>query len=840
MWPTQCLVTLLIYFTKYVTSVKDVNTLDNLQNPRSRFGAKTDNDSVYFEYLVPFVASSKSVSRNKINDRTPLMLTSDLQENSYCFFLDYSEERSSMVGNTLWKIIDIKKSGCYFMFATMDSSQPWVYKILWRSFTTAAPMILVDFSSKNYILTEGFLERAWKSGTNTCHTLIVDLTADSNFHILRALNMQKLWQWPNANVLMVGTDERARPATQHPALRNTIQPLYLGIDEKPDKNCHSMEEKFIKQKFLRVNLEASNNDNTSSGKEHMRLYTRCLYCNQGKSRTKLLLSWLMSSTHPELMLPDQKENFQGHLMKVISLNLQPYSVYIQSKDGPGGVVTMVDSFDKRLLDALASQMNFTYEVRSPKDMLQGSRLPNGSWNGVIGAVYNNEADFTTIIGASPERAAVLDHQITLYIDQVMITSLKPQFLPQYLVFFRPFSENVWIILLFTIIIWASSLWILQEIRFSFDGQKGDSFSKIIFNSWAILLGNPSNQQSSNFIIQMMLGWWLVVSFLVSSFFKSSLVAHLTVEGKTRPIDTCSDLVQLSNWKWGIDIRVLVGLTPAFFRENVDPDVRYVYEHHEKLDTEEGLKRVLRGRFSFVSAKFLVLQIIGSKYTNRYYETPFYLGKKQYLVAPALGWGFRKGAPFKERFFKAIIHLWESGISDRWKNEIQDLTIKRKKEENAKENQSDVKSEANVLSGESDRRVLRTQHMLGVYLILIVGLTIALLTFVAEKLFQNLNFKDAYIFISSAVGNSLSKRSATDHLFWSCPNWQESIFLGNVLLTDFRCSPPGWQLHAPHAAASALLWLEEWLCMASASSTPSSVVDLLFAITMGFSNFSRII
>ncbi|XP_068247964.1 glutamate receptor 1-like [Palaemon carinicauda] len=238
----------------------------------------------------------------------------------------------------------------------------------------------------------------------------------------------------------------------------------------------------------------------------------------------------------------------------------------------------------------------------------------------------------------------------------------------------------------------------------------------------------------------MLGWWLVVSFLVSSFFKSSLVAHLTVEGKTRPIDTCSDLVQLSNWKWGIDIRVLVGLTPAFFRENVDPDVRYVYEHHEKLDTEEGLKRVLRGRFSFVAGKLKVLQIIGSKYTNRYYETPFYLGKKQYLVVPAVGWGFRKGAPFKERFFKAIIHLWESGISNQWKNEIQDLIIKRKKEENAKENRSDVKSEANVLSGESDKRVLRTQHMLGVYLILIVGLTIALLTFIAEKLIQNLNFK----------------------------------------------------------------------------------------------------
>ena len=73
---------------------------------------------------------------------------------------------------------------------------------------------------------------------------------------------------------------------------------------------------------------------------------------------------------------------------------------------------------------------------------------------------------------------------------------------------------------------------------------------------------------------------------------------------------------------------------------------------------------------------------------------------------------------------------------------------------------------------------------------------------------------------SAAGNSLqlvgalSKQSATDHLSWSSPSFQESVFLVDILLTDSRCRLLG-RKHASYVT-SVLIGLEEWLRMASAS------------------------
>ncbi|XP_066966026.1 probable glutamate receptor [Macrobrachium rosenbergii] len=472
---------------------------------------------------------------------------------------------------------------------------------------------------------------------------------------------------------------------------------------------------------------------TQTAKEYVRLYIRCLYCNNGQPETLLLLSWELGSELPEMTMSNHDEDFQGHHMRVISFPIEPFSSYVQSKNGPGGVVKLLDSFDKRLLEAMSSGMNFTYNVRSPKDMQTGYQLQNGSWTGVVGVLQKNEADFTTLIGTTSERTTVMDLTTTAYLDHMIITSLKPQLLPQYLVFFRPFTVDIWILLLFTVTIWASTLWFLEKVRSSFCGQKGNAFSEDLFYGWEIMLGNPTSGQSANSTRQMLVGWWLVVCFLMSTSFKSSLVAHLTVQGKTREINNCRDLVNQVNWAWGIDENYLFGLLVVTLKHNVDPNVRYVFEHHEKITTEDGLKKVLRGQYSFLSAKERVLEIIGSKYRNIYGQTPFYLGKEQYKASNVVGWGFRKGAPFKERLSKAITHLWESGISDRWLKEVRLANIKRNPGPTKEETELRMRAEINDLTVDSNVRILQTKHMLGVYVVLISGLSVALLAFVGEYL-----------------------------------------------------------------------------------------------------------
>ena len=37
-------------------------------------------------------------------------------------------------------------------------------------------------------------------------------------------------------------------------------------------------------------------------------------------------------------------------------------------------------------------MNFTYELKKPKDNAWGSRVENGTWTGMIGSLVNKDCD----------------------------------------------------------------------------------------------------------------------------------------------------------------------------------------------------------------------------------------------------------------------------------------------------------------------------------------------------------------------------------------------------------------------------------------------------------------
>lgn len=59
-------------------------------------------------------------------------------------------------------------------------------------------------------------------------------------------------------------------------------------------------------------------------------------------------------------------------------------------------------------------------------------------------------------------------------------------------------------------------------------------------------------------------------------FKSALIAHLTVQGKTRPVETLSDLVQLPGWGWAFDPWMLTGVVFQYFSQHTDPVVKKIY------------------------------------------------------------------------------------------------------------------------------------------------------------------------------------------------------------------------------------------------------------------------
>ena len=72
--------------------------------------------------------------------------------------------------------------------------------------------------------------------------------------------------------------------------------------------------------------------------------------------------------------------------------------------------------------------------------------------------------------------------------------------------------------------------------------------------------------------------------VISTGFRSALIAHLTVQSTTKPIETLEDLVNLDDWKWGTEEKLYKGAVIEYFTRNSDPVVKKILENIEVSPT----------------------------------------------------------------------------------------------------------------------------------------------------------------------------------------------------------------------------------------------------------------
>lgn len=63
---------------------------------------------------------------------------------------------------------------------------------------------------------------------------------------------------------------------------------------------------------------------------------------------------------------------------------------------------------------------------------------------------------------------------------------------------------------------------------------------------------------------------MMFCFIITAGFKSSLIAHLTVQGKTKPIDSMHEMIQADNWRWGMEPWMDRYTRGSYFSQKNDP------------------------------------------------------------------------------------------------------------------------------------------------------------------------------------------------------------------------------------------------------------------------------
>ncbi|KAK3886252.1 hypothetical protein Pcinc_009585 [Petrolisthes cinctipes] len=433
------------------------------------------------------------------------------------------------------------------------------------------------------------------------------------------------------------------------------------------------------------------------------------------------------AVHLTLFL-DQSSNFMGHRLRVVSVPFFPYMAYKKESDHPGGPITPTDSIDKRLLSTIAGKLNVSFDnFEEPK---RGFGLAkDGKFNGLVGFLQREEADFCTMLGATADRLRVLDYIRTYPSDLMTIISLNPPPFPQHSALIRPFEKEVWASLLVGVVVWGIVFWVMQQFWVSVTArQRSIQFSKTLLYGWGALLEQPPLDPSVSLSGQMLAGWWLLFSLIIITGYKSSLIAHLTVQSKTQPMETLEDLVHTDGWRWGTEPWVFTGIPGDYYAKHTDPVVKEIHRRMEVYDVDAGLKEVLKGGFSLIDSENYIGIIIASRYTTGNGYTPFFISKKGFPMTSAFGWGFRKGAPNYELFRQLIHGLEDTGIIKYWMEDVIDHKIRNTRAT------GEMPAIPDLTNTEMDNKqiALSLNHLQGAFYLLFLGSGLALLVLVSEN------------------------------------------------------------------------------------------------------------
>ncbi|KAG7162344.1 Glutamate receptor-like 28, partial [Homarus americanus] len=537
------------------------------------------------------------------------------------------------VGVMVGQVVEHHLTGCHLVLIT-TTQHSHVFSSIIRHMGAEAGVVVEAgwMLSQDQLTQDHLLQGLWGDTRTTCRALILDLTtSNSTDLVFRLLESSGMWKLSETLVLVMGGSEGVEDVLLHYDLRNTVHAFYMALTlhDLPLQNLPRLANSRLGKTLMQ---EVS---------ERVWVYRRCLYCNNGEADVQLIHKWNLTSLPQhtdDLFFHEQFHNFFGHKIQFSAVRFFPYMAFtLNSND---------------------------LDIREQPQRAWGSQK-NGKFNGMLGQLQREEVDIGGPVSPQAERVRIIEFLGAYEIDVLSIVSLKPTPLPQHLSLMRPFAGELWVALLMSVVAWGVSLWFIHRARRWFAGGRGVKFTTAFLYGWGALLERPPSNPSVSDSGKVLVGWWLVFCVVMITGFRSSLISHLTVQGRTQSPETFEDLLDRSNWKWGIEHWMMRGMPKEYFSKHTDPVVKEINKKMEVLTADEALRKVKEGSYSLFSPKYHITVIIDSKYTNSYGQTPFYISKRGIVLIASFG----KGSPYYTRFLQLKSRLEDAGIIQQWASEV---------------------------------------------------------------------------------------------------------------------------------------------------------------------------
>jgi ABC-type amino acid transport substrate-binding protein len=480
-------------------------------------------------------------------------------------------------------------------------------------------------------------------------------------------------------------------------------------------------------------------------------YTLSIYSGQFKTLDQLRGEWTQNKAFWEKKWKRKWES-DGHLnvtyhnyasertIKIVTIESKPFLMVkgndTQTESGGYGGNNRFEGYIIDLLERIKTHVkgiDFDYQVELVADGKFGSRHQYSHiWNGMVGDVVRKKADIAAgPLTVTADRSAAIDFTYPFMSSGITVLMKHPNYVqhnPFRIMY--PFGIEVWFVNLVAFFIISAMLYFFNyfdpyEWRATAERQEtfkenADNFNmknSMWFLTTTMFLQSFDSSPRSNAGRTLAAFWW-VFTIIMVFLYLLNLTHFITTNKRLVYTQTAEELLDQTEVAFG---SVEKGSTYYFFKKSSVPEYQRLWQHMNTRvpspwvpDIKSGIKRVREnnGFYAFIGEAG-ELNFLASKRPCDLLVSGTYITRTTYALA------VQKDSPLKDQLSSAIESLRDTGVLEDLEREWWDLDIRHQECRNLT-----TWERQGVFS-------LTAVDLQGVYYILIIGILLAMVTFVFE-------------------------------------------------------------------------------------------------------------
>ncbi|XP_042231760.1 ionotropic receptor 93a-like [Homarus americanus] len=422
--------------------------------------------------------------------------------------------------------------------------------------------------------------------------------------------------------------------------------------------------------------------------------------------------WTFSMMNTILLnLEDTPPNlsFNGAKVNVTALPFAPYWGELKGSDG----AKQYSGTDYFLLKSIADSLNFTINV-----------VPTTSWAEVTQRVVDRVSFMATVFHIMlPGRLERYDYSWVYEYASLDFSMARPGIKPQWQSLYYPLTDLVWAAVLLALLLTPVILLLIIRVGEWKDGGDRIATGTVVQDVTGMLLGQNLPRRLPTVISsRVLVASWLMFALIIGSTYRGNLTAFLTLPKYPPRAETTQELARVAERitmpSYGVEFR-------NFFSQSDSQLFKRLGQlMHIVPSVIVGYQQAVKRKQAHLDARRYLQLKIAELYTGADGIPKLYIGRES-IIPGQSAWPIPHDAPYRPVLDRCLMAVIEAGLYERWNDDqLRQAQMESRRRYKQQETEKETESDSSL-------RPLIITHLQGPFMLLLLGLGLAEVSFLVE-------------------------------------------------------------------------------------------------------------